>query len=136
MLSPKALSNPIRIPPIPANKSIDLTINAFTRKPDMAMAKRKVAAYARVSTDSDEQFTSYEAQIQYYTDYINDHADWELVEVYPDEGISDLSTKKRENFQRMIVFQVITTLAIVFCMLCFLFISLSISIVGIFVRSS
>ena len=68
----------------------------------MVMAKRKVAAYARVSTDSDEQFTSYEAQIQYYTDYINGHADWELVEVYPDEGISGLSTKKRENFQRMI----------------------------------
>ena len=81
---------------------IPATINAFTRKPDMVMAKRKVAAYARVSTDSDEQFTSYEAQIQYYTDYINDHADWELVEVYPDEGISGLSTKKRENFQRMI----------------------------------
>ena len=81
---------------------IPATINAFTRKPDMVMAKRKVAAYARVSTDSDEQFTSYEAQIQYYTDYINGHADWELVEVYPDEGISGLSTKKRENFQRMI----------------------------------
>ncbi len=80
---------------------IPATINAFTKKPEMAMAKRRVAAYARVSTDSDEQFTSYEAQIQYYTDYINDHADWELVEVYPDEGISGLSTKKRENFRRM-----------------------------------
>lgn len=80
---------------------IPATINAFTKKPEMATVKRRVAAYARVSTDSDEQFTSYEAQIQYYTDYINGHADWELVEVYPDEGISGLSTKKRENFRRM-----------------------------------
>lgn len=81
---------------------IPATMNAFTRRTDAAIAKRRVAAYARVSTDSDEQFTSYEAQIQYYTNYISSHPDWELVEVYPDEGISGLSTKKRESFLRMI----------------------------------
>ena len=80
---------------------IPATINSITRRPDTAVSKRRVAAYARVSTDSDEQFTSYEAQIEYYTGYINNHADWELVEVYPDEGISGLSTKRRESFQRM-----------------------------------
>lgn len=42
------------------------------------------------------------SQRSYYTNYINSHPDWVLVEVYPDEGISGLSTKKRENFQRMI----------------------------------
>ena len=64
--------------------------------------KRRVAAYARVSTDSDEQFTSYEAQIDYYTKYISDRKDWVFVEVYADEGISGTSTKHREGFNRMI----------------------------------
>lgn len=64
--------------------------------------KKRVAGYARVSTDSDEQFTSYEAQIDYYTQFIQRHADWEFVKVYTDEGISGLSTKKRDGFNEMI----------------------------------
>jgi DNA invertase Pin-like site-specific DNA recombinase len=63
---------------------------------------RRVAGYARVSTDSDEQFTSYQAQIDYYTSYIKGHPGWEFVEVYTDEGISGTSTKRREGFKRMI----------------------------------
>lgn len=47
--------------------------------------RRRVAAYARVSTDSDEQFTSYEAQVDYYTKYIQERADWEFVSVFTDE---------------------------------------------------
>lgn len=47
--------------------------------------KRKVAAYARVSTEKDEQQTSYEAQVDYYTNYINGRDDWEFVSVYADE---------------------------------------------------
>lgn len=48
------------------------------------LAKRRVAAYARVSTDSDEQFTSFEAQVDYYTRQITANADWTMVEVYTD----------------------------------------------------
>jgi site-specific DNA recombinase len=64
--------------------------------------KRRVAAYARVSTDEDEQLNSYDAQIDYYTKYIQENPDWEFVKVYTDEGISGLMTKKREGFQQMI----------------------------------
>jgi len=66
--------------------------------------RRRVAGYARVSTDSDEQFTSYEAQIDYYTQYIKAHPDWEFVRVYTDEGLSGLSTKRREGFNAMIAY--------------------------------
>lgn len=64
--------------------------------------KRKVAGYARVSTDSDEQKTSYEAQVRYYTNYIKSRDDWEFVNVYTDEGISGTNTKHRSGFNRMI----------------------------------
>jgi len=67
-----------------------------------SLAKRRVAAYARVSTDSDEQFTSFEAQVDYYTRQITANADWTMVEVYTDEGISGTNTKKRDGFNRMI----------------------------------
>lgn len=66
------------------------------------LTKRKVAAYARVSTDRDEQFTSYSAQVDYYTQYIQSRKDWQLVGVYTDEGISGTSTKHREGFNKMI----------------------------------
>ena len=64
--------------------------------------KRRVAGYARVSTNEEEQLTSYEAQVDYYTRHIQDNAEWEFVEVYTDEGISATSTKKRDGFNRMI----------------------------------
>ena len=64
--------------------------------------KRKVAGYARVSTDHDDQFTSYEAQIDYYTNYIKSRPDWKFVNVYTDEGISGTGIKKRAGFQKMI----------------------------------
>ena len=64
--------------------------------------KRKVVGYARVSTDKDEQFTSYEAQIEYYSNYIKNHQDWEFINIYTDEGISATTTKKRIGFQNMI----------------------------------
>lgn len=63
---------------------------------------KKVAAYARVSTDYDEQLSSYEAQVDYYTKHIKSNPDWSFVEVYTDEGISATSTKKRNGFNRMI----------------------------------
>ncbi len=64
--------------------------------------KRRVAAYARVSTDHEEQQSSYEAQVDYYTAYINGRDDWEFVSVYADEGITGCNTKKRDGFNRMV----------------------------------
>ena len=64
--------------------------------------KKRVAAYCRVSTDQEEQLSSYEAQVNYYTNYIENHPDYECAGIYADEGISGTSTKKREQFNRMI----------------------------------
>ena len=64
--------------------------------------KRRVAAYARVSTDSDEQLSSYAAQVDFYTQHIRSNPEWEFVDVYTDEGISGTNTKKRDGFNRMI----------------------------------
>ena len=64
--------------------------------------KKRVAAYCRVSTDQEEQLSSYEAQVNYYTNYIEKHPDYEFAGIYADEGISGTTTKKREQFNRMI----------------------------------
>ncbi|MCL2671622.1 MAG: recombinase family protein [Clostridiales bacterium] len=66
------------------------------------MIRRRVAGYARVSTDSEEQLNSYEAQVDYYTQLINGRADWEYITVYTDEGISAVNTKRREGFKQMV----------------------------------
>lgn len=81
---------------------IPARINRATLMPLDAPTKRRVAAYARVSTDSEEQQTSYDAQVSYYTDYIKSRADWEFVNVYTDEGISATNTKHRDGFNAMI----------------------------------
>ncbi len=75
---------------------------AGTRKRTESAPKLRVAAYCRVSTESDEQATSYEAQIEHYTDYIANHPGWELAGIYADDGISGTNTKKREEFNRLI----------------------------------
>ena len=64
--------------------------------------KRKVAIYARVSTDSEEQLTSYSSQIKHYSKMIKSNSEWEFVGVYADEGISGTQVKHRAEFQRMI----------------------------------
>ena len=81
---------------------IPATLNLFTNNPKISSIKRKVAAYARVSTDTEEQISSYEAQVDYYTRYIKSKNNWEFIEVYTDEGISATNTKKRDGFNRMI----------------------------------
>ena len=71
----------------------------------LAIQKKRVAAYARVSTNSEEQLTSYEAQVKHYAEYIKskEHTDhWQFVDVYTDRGITGVSTAKREGFNRMI----------------------------------
>ncbi|AHM57697.1 resolvase domain (plasmid) [Peptoclostridium acidaminophilum DSM 3953] len=67
-----------------------------------AIGQKRVAAYARVSTDNDEQLSSYEAQVDYYTRHIKSNPEWDFVEVYADEGISATTTKRRDGFNRMI----------------------------------
>ena len=69
---------------MPRVTTIPATKNKFTARPTASIAKRRTAGYARVSTDSDEQFTSYEAQIDYYTKMITAREDWEFVTVYTD----------------------------------------------------
>ena len=64
--------------------------------------KIRVAPYCRVSTDSNEQELSFAAQLQYYTELINDMSDCELVDIYADEGISGRGIKNREDFNRLI----------------------------------
>ena len=61
-----------------------------------------LAGYARVSTDREEQATSYEAQMTYYKTYIEGHEDWEFVGMYSDEGITATNTKKRDGFNQMV----------------------------------
>lgn len=61
-----------------------------------------MAVYARVSTNNEEQLTSYEAQVDYYTRYIQAKDEREFVEVYTDEGISATNTKKRDGFNCMV----------------------------------
>lgn len=81
---------------IPARKQVGNSVKK-SEKP-----KLRVAAYCRVSTDSDEQETSYETQVSHYTDYIKSHEGWQFAGIFADDGISGTNTKKREEFNRMI----------------------------------
>jgi len=81
---------------IPARRRVGNTVNKE------AKPKLKVAAYCRVSTDSDEQSTSYEAQVEHYTNFIQKNEEWEFARIFADDGISGTNTKKREEFNRMI----------------------------------
>lgn len=83
-------------------RAIPASVNLYNAETITNKKKRKVAAYARVSTDQEEQLTSYEAQVDYYTNYIKSRDDWEFVDVYTDEGISGTSTKHREGFNKMV----------------------------------
>lgn len=81
---------------------IERRAGLFPAMPVTEQRKKHVAAYARVSTDQDEQLSSYEAQVDFYTRYINNNPEWEFVAVYADEGISGTNTKKRDGFNRMV----------------------------------
>ena len=73
-----------------------------SNKNNESKPKIRVAAYCRVSTDSDEQASSYEVQIAHYTDFIKKNPEWEFAGIFADDGISGTNTKKREEFNRMI----------------------------------
>ena len=81
---------------IPARKRVGNTVNKEVKP------KLRVAAYCRVSTDSDEQATSYDAQVEHYTNFIQKNEEWEFSGIFADDGISGTNTKKREEFNRMI----------------------------------
>ena len=86
----------IQVTAIPATRPVSSGVKASIGK------TRKVAAYARVSTDSEEQATSYEAQVDYYSTYITSRPDWQLAGIYTDEGITGTSIKHRDGFNRMV----------------------------------
>ncbi len=69
---------------------------------EIVARKLRVAAYARVSSSSEDQLNSYRVQNQYYSELISSNPDWEMVDIYADEGITGTSVEKREDFQRMI----------------------------------
>ena len=82
--------------------TIPATLNRFTADPISSRKKRRVAGYARVSTDMEDQQTSYAAQCDYYTNYIQSREDWEFARLYSDEGISATSTRHRSGFNQMV----------------------------------
>lgn len=94
MTVPKVASNVTFIPQSINENTISTLDDVFRRK--------RVCGYARVSTNMEEQESSYEAQVDYYTNYIKSNPKWEFAGLYSDEGISATSTKHREGFNRMI----------------------------------
>ncbi len=86
----------------PSNMRI-VVIPAKSREEIRQSERRlKVAAYCRVSTDQEEQESSYEAQIGYYTEKINSNSEWQMAGIFADEGITGTQTKKRPEFLKMI----------------------------------
>ena len=92
-MEPTTLQRRVRV--IPA------TIHTHTTVPRKG-GKQRVAAYCRVSTNSEEQLNSYAAQKSYYTQKIEETPDWEMAGIFADEGLSGTSMKKRTEFNRMI----------------------------------
>ena len=86
--------NPPRVITIPAK--VESTAQQAVQR------QLRVAAYCRVSTDDEEQLTSYEAQQTYYTDKIMGNKDWTMAGIFADEGITGTSARKRPEFLKMI----------------------------------
>ncbi len=87
---------------MPKVTTIPPTKTLYTQQPIVHKGKLRVAAYARVSTDEEEQQSSYKAQMDYFTELITSNPEWEFAGMYSDEGISATSTKSREGFNTMI----------------------------------
>ena len=83
-------------------RMIPATPRVFRSETAAVHGRRKTAGYARVSTDHEEQASSYEMQMAHYKNYIESRADWDFVGMYSDEGISGTNTKKRDGFNQMI----------------------------------
>ncbi len=76
-----------------------IVINAAEKPQDI---KLRVAAYARVSSSSDDQINSFDAQNKHYSDLIHSKENWQMVDIYADRGISGRTAEKREDFQRLL----------------------------------
>ena len=74
----------------------------YDRNVKLSEKKMKVAAYCRVSTELEEQDSSYEAQVEYYTSKISENENWKNAGIYADDGKSGTNTKKRADFNAMI----------------------------------
>ena len=86
----------------PVQKRVDvIPANILLTKPNARKRKLRVAAYCRVSTEQEEQQSSYAAQIAYYTEKISKNKDWELAGIFADEGITGTSAKKRTEFLKL-----------------------------------
>ena len=81
---------------------IVIPVNTETPQDQERKRSLRVAAYCRVSTDSEEQLSSYENQLAYYTEKIMKEPGWTMAGVFADEGITGTSTCKRKDFLRMI----------------------------------
>ena len=86
---------------MPSVTMIPATTPAYSGQAASPLVRKRAAGYARVSTDSDEQKTSYEAQVDYFTKLIKARPDYEFVNVYTDDGVSAVSTKNRDGFNQM-----------------------------------
>ena len=84
--------------------ALNSTPRVITIPPSSPLRARKlrVAAYARVSSNSEDQFNSFAAQNAHYTELITANPEWEFVDVYADKGITGTSAEKREDFQRLL----------------------------------
>lgn len=90
-----ATAVPKKVSMIPAKPQYDRSIK-------LSEKKLRVAAYCRVSTELEEQESSYEAQVEYYTRKIQETENWKLAGIYADDGKSATNTKKRDDFKAMI----------------------------------
>lgn len=86
----------VRVTELPA------TVNRYTSSPAGCPKRRRTAAYARVSSNHDDQLTSYSAQVSYYTNVIQNRGDLDFVRIYADEGVTGTSTVHRNGFRQMI----------------------------------
>ena len=83
-------------------KVIQATSPILSAQSEFSVKRRRVAAYARVSTEKDEQQNSYDVQIEYYTHYIKSNPEWIFAGIYSDEGITGTNTKHRDGFNKMV----------------------------------
>ena len=90
--------------PVKGSLALDKAPKVIEIRPleQMRTRRLRVAAYARVSSDSEDQLHSFAAQNAYYVELINSNPQWEFVDVYADEGITGTSAEKRDDFQRML----------------------------------
>ena len=72
-------------------------------RPGRSLDRIRVAAYCRVSTDTEDQMNSYHSQVKYYTEMIVKNPNWQMVDVYSDAAITGTKVEKREGFMKMLI---------------------------------